>query len=136
MRQPYAILGASGSGKSSLLKAGVLPRLRRERGWLVLRTFRPGADPLFNFAEAIAQSFADHGEKRAPGTIRDSLRTTWDRVEKQDGFATDDGAERAAPDVGERGLRAAPRARQSPRRDRAHPTGSGGGVGRRRGPGR
>ena len=44
-----------GSGKSSLLKAGVLPRLRRERGWLLLRTFRPGVDPLFNLAEAIAQ---------------------------------------------------------------------------------
>ena len=70
-RRPYAILGASGSGKSSLLKAGVLPRLRRERGWLVLRTFRPGADPLFNFAEAIAQSVADYGETRAPGTLRD-----------------------------------------------------------------
>ena len=91
VRQPYAILGASGSGKSSLLKAGVLPRLRRERGWLVLRTFRPGADPLFNLAEAIAQSFADHGDKWALGTLRDSLRTTWDRVEKQDGFATDEG---------------------------------------------
>ena len=91
VRQPYAILGASGSGKSSLLKAGVLPRLRRERGWLVLRTFRPGADPLLNFAEAIAQSFADHGEQHTPGTIRHSLRTTWDRAEKHDGFATDAG---------------------------------------------
>ena len=28
--QPYAMVGASGSGKSSLMKAGVLPRLRRE----------------------------------------------------------------------------------------------------------
>lgn len=91
VRQPYAILGASGSGKSSLLKAGVLPRLRREHGWLVLRTFRPGADPLFNFAEAIARSLADHGEKRAPGTIRDRLRTTWERVDKPEGFATDTG---------------------------------------------
>jgi formylglycine-generating enzyme required for sulfatase activity len=91
VRQPYAILGASGSGKSSLLKAGVLPPPRRERGWLVLPTFRPGADPLFNFAEAIAQSFADHGEQRAPGTVRDRLRATWDQAEKQRGFATNDG---------------------------------------------
>jgi formylglycine-generating enzyme required for sulfatase activity len=91
VRRPYGILGASGSGKSSLLKAGVLPRLRRERGWLVLRSFRPGVDPLLNFAEAIAFSFAEHGEKRAPGTLRDNLRTTWDWVEKQDGFATDGG---------------------------------------------
>ena len=56
VRQPYAILGASGSGKSSLLKAGVLPRLRRERGWLVLRTLRPGADPECNTPRANHQS--------------------------------------------------------------------------------
>ena len=64
---------------------------RRERGWLVLRTFRPGADPLFNFAETIAQSVADYGETRAPGTLRDSLRTKWDEAERQGGFATADG---------------------------------------------
>ena len=29
-RQPFMILGASGAGKSSLLKAGIIPRLRRE----------------------------------------------------------------------------------------------------------
>ena len=29
-RRPFCLLGSSGSGKSSLLKAGVLPRLRRE----------------------------------------------------------------------------------------------------------
>jgi ABC-type transporter Mla maintaining outer membrane lipid asymmetry ATPase subunit MlaF len=60
--RPYVILGASGSGKSSLMKAGVLPRLRRERGWIVLRAFRPGADPLSNFAASIAQTMADYGQ--------------------------------------------------------------------------
>jgi hypothetical protein len=29
-RRPFVILGASGAGKSSLLKAGIIPRLRRE----------------------------------------------------------------------------------------------------------
>ncbi|HEX8167175.1 MAG TPA: TIR domain-containing protein [Beijerinckiaceae bacterium] len=77
VRQPYAILGASGSGKSSLMKAGVLPRLRREQGWLILRTFRPGADPLMNFATAIADTLAELGEQRAPGAIRDELREVW-----------------------------------------------------------
>src|ERR1019366_7875637 len=38
-RRAYAIVGASGSGKSSLMKAGVLPRLRRERGLFVLSPF-------------------------------------------------------------------------------------------------
>ncbi len=73
-RHVYAILGASGSGKSSLLKAGVLPRLRRERGWFVLRAFRPGADPLLNLADAIAATAADHGVELSAGAVRDDLR--------------------------------------------------------------
>jgi tetratricopeptide (TPR) repeat protein len=41
-----AVLGASGSGKSSLLRAGVLPRLRRDRrSWIIVPPFRPGLDP-------------------------------------------------------------------------------------------
>jgi hypothetical protein len=44
--RPFVILGASGAGKSSLLRAGIVPRLRREApAWLPLRAFRPGADP-------------------------------------------------------------------------------------------
>jgi WD40 repeat protein len=75
--QPYGILGASGSGKSSLMKAGIIPRLRRERGWLPLRTFRPGADPLMNFAESIARTLADFGETQGAGSIRDALLDIW-----------------------------------------------------------
>ena len=76
-RRAYAVLGASGSGKSSLMKAGVAPRLRRERGWLVLRAFRPGADPLLAFADAIARTGADHQQALAPGAVRDSLLKAW-----------------------------------------------------------
>ncbi|MFT5851855.1 MAG: hypothetical protein ACI87J_001830, partial [Colwellia sp.] len=37
-----ALLGSSGSGKSSLLRAGVIPRLKRAgRNWVVLPTMRP-----------------------------------------------------------------------------------------------
>jgi formylglycine-generating enzyme required for sulfatase activity len=76
--RPLVIQGASGSGKSSLLKAGVIPRLRREApAWLPLRAFRPGADPLLNFAEALARTFADFGEHEAFGLIRDRLREAW-----------------------------------------------------------
>jgi formylglycine-generating enzyme required for sulfatase activity len=41
------LLGASGYGKSSLVRAGVVPRLRadRGRGWQVLQPFTPGGDP-------------------------------------------------------------------------------------------
>lgn len=36
------VLGASGSGKSSLVRAGLVPRLRLDPGrWLVVETFRP-----------------------------------------------------------------------------------------------
>ncbi len=47
--------GASGSGKSSLLRAGVLPRLRRAgRQWLVLPVLRPRARPLESMAQTLA----------------------------------------------------------------------------------
>src|SRR5262245_57061161 len=53
----FAIVGGSGSGKSSLLKAGVLPRIGRDKeNFLVLPAFRPGVDPLrelFNAVKAI-----------------------------------------------------------------------------------
>ncbi len=80
-RRPLIILGASGSGKSSLLKAGIIPRLRREaRTWLPLRAFRPGADPLLHFAEALARTMADFGKDEAYGPIRDRLFNAWSRA--------------------------------------------------------
>jgi TIR domain len=81
--RPLVILGASGAGKSSLLKAGIIPRLRRE-AWLPLRAFRPGADPLLNFAEALARTFADFGPSEAHGVIRDRLMDVWSRAERAD----------------------------------------------------
>ena len=85
-RRPFVILGASGAGKSSLLKAGIIPRLRREApAWLPLRAFRPGADPLLNFAEALARSLADFGKVEAHGVIRDRLFGAWSNAERKDG---------------------------------------------------
>jgi Novel STAND NTPase 1/TIR domain len=85
--RPLVILGASGVGKSSLLKAGIIPRLRREEpAWLPLRAFRPGADPLMNFAEAIARTYADFGKREPPGAIRDRLMDAWSRAERGDGI--------------------------------------------------
>jgi hypothetical protein len=81
--RPFVILGASGAGKSSLLRAGIIPRLRREApAWLPLRGFRPGADPLLNFAEALARSFADFGKVEAHGAIRDRLYDAWSKAER------------------------------------------------------
>lgn len=50
-----ALLGASGSGKSSLLRAGVIPRLKRAgRTWIVVPPMRPQVRPLDEFARALA----------------------------------------------------------------------------------
>lgn len=50
-----AVLGASGSGKSSLLRAGVLPRLKRDkRNWIVLPPFRPQIYPIEELGQAVA----------------------------------------------------------------------------------
>lgn len=50
-----SVVGASGTGKSSLVKAGVLPRLRRLCSrWVVLRGFRPALAPVESMALALA----------------------------------------------------------------------------------
>ncbi|HEY4934691.1 MAG TPA: TIR domain-containing protein [Terriglobales bacterium] len=49
------VLGASGSGKSSLLRAGLVPRLKRDpHNWIVLPPFRPQLHPLDELAQVIA----------------------------------------------------------------------------------
>jgi formylglycine-generating enzyme required for sulfatase activity len=86
------IQGASGAGKSSLLKAGIIPRLRRESpAWLPLRVFRPGADPLLNFAEAMSRTFADYGQAKAHGLIRDQLRDVWSKADRSEGSTSGEG---------------------------------------------
>ncbi|AVH63709.1 nSTAND1 domain-containing NTPase [Nostoc sp. 'Peltigera membranacea cyanobiont' N6] len=39
------VLGASGTGKSSLVKAGLIPKLRKDKTWSILPPFRPGESP-------------------------------------------------------------------------------------------
>src|SRR5262249_10528998 len=60
------IIGASGSGKSSLLKAGVLPQLARRRNqWVLLPPIRPEKAPLEIIAKAIAERQGRPEEWRA-----------------------------------------------------------------------
>jgi formylglycine-generating enzyme required for sulfatase activity len=108
--RPFVILGASGAGKSSLLKAGIIPRLRREvPAWLPLRAFRPGTDPLFNLAEALSRSLRDFSRVEAPGVIRDRLLGAWSRAERNGKELTVSGrkALEAALEAEGRNLRAA-----------------------------
>jgi hypothetical protein len=61
-RRMTTIAGASGSGKSSLLKAGLLPRLDRDRNaWIVLPHVRPERLPLTALAKSIGYALRDGG---------------------------------------------------------------------------
>jgi predicted AAA+ superfamily ATPase len=54
--------GGSGSGKSSLMRAGVLPRLKRDkRNWIVLPPFRPQTHPFEELAQAVAEVLGPKG---------------------------------------------------------------------------
>src|SRR5215472_9011582 len=59
------LLGASGSGKSSLLRAGIIPRLRRNpEQWIIVPPFRPLGRPFDSLASAISEIFEQSGERR------------------------------------------------------------------------
>jgi hypothetical protein len=69
--QILALLGASGSGKSSLLRAGVVPRLKRDpRNWIVLPPMRPQPEPLDALAVSLAVAHDPGGDWRL---LRDRL---------------------------------------------------------------
>ena len=51
------VLGGSGSGKSSIVRAGVVPRLRRDPQWLVIEPFRPGREPIQELAACLIRTF-------------------------------------------------------------------------------
>ena len=58
-----AVIGASGSGKSSVVRAGLIPRLE-ELGWRVLPVMMPGTDPI-----AALQSSIDSLEDSTENTL-------------------------------------------------------------------
>ncbi len=64
------MLGASGSGKSSLMRAGLLPRLKRDQQWVVVDPFRPLKAPFDELALAIGRRFSP------PRHVRERIR--WD----------------------------------------------------------
>lgn len=55
-QKPFvSIIGASGSGKSSVVRAGLIPQL--ENGWQVLEPIMPGVEPLAELKRAFSQLF-------------------------------------------------------------------------------
>ncbi|MGW3345318.1 nSTAND1 domain-containing NTPase [Nonomuraea rubra] len=83
-RPLIVVAGRSGSGKSSVLAAGLVPRLQREHT-LAVGSFRPGDDPMPRLAGALAHAAGSP----SPYPLQD-LRSWQDRV-------TEDGLARAAP---------------------------------------
>ena len=73
------VIGASGSGKSSLIYCGVLPRVKKlgdnNSSWRII-TFRPGNDPIGNLTEAFVRNFSgeDKGnvDKQTVSTLLNS----------------------------------------------------------------
>jgi hypothetical protein len=72
-----AVLGRSGAGKSSLVRAGLIPRLRSE-GNLRVVTFRPGSptsNPLRNFAAALLDELKGPARDAEDAIIRQRAAT-------------------------------------------------------------
>src|ERR1700730_12528809 len=60
------VLGSSGSGKSSLVRAGLIPRLKKDaKHWLPLQPFRPQDEtkPVDALALAIAYTYKEPEQK-------------------------------------------------------------------------
>jgi WD40 repeat protein/uncharacterized caspase-like protein/pimeloyl-ACP methyl ester carboxylesterase len=63
------VLGASGSGKSSLVKAGLVPKLREQgEKYFVIPPFRPGKDPFKSLELALQSSEMGHASISAECT--------------------------------------------------------------------
>ncbi len=78
------VLGASGSGKSSLVRAGILPRLERDHeAWLPLSPFRPLDRPFEELAKTLAAAFEHHGAPRNPQDLQRQLHPSTGRPNSQ-----------------------------------------------------
>ena len=55
------ISGGSGSGKSSLLRAGLIPRLRRKHDWVVISPFEVAREPVRNLLDRVSEALAGLG---------------------------------------------------------------------------
>ncbi len=68
------VMGASGSGKSSIVRAGVVPRLRRDSQWVLVGPFRPGRQPVDELAVGLLKAF--DGDTAEADEVAARLRRT------------------------------------------------------------
>lgn len=86
VEKPFVpIIGASGSGKSSVVRAGLIPQL--ENGWQVLEPIMPGVEPLAELKRAFSQLFG-RTEIREISTLidTDGLSSVISRLPGSDRF--------------------------------------------------
>ena len=76
-----SVIGASGSGKSSLMFCGLIPILyggfisQAGSSWRVITT-RPGHEPINNLANSIVESTAEEGETEKEEFVRKTIAST------------------------------------------------------------
>jgi ABC-type multidrug transport system fused ATPase/permease subunit len=56
-----ALIGASGSGKSSIVRAGLIPELEKNN-WHILNVIQPGVEPIAKLKAALEQLFRDQDQ--------------------------------------------------------------------------
>src|SRR5271165_71632 len=93
--QVLVISGASGSGKSSLLRAGLIPRLRRKPEWVVVSPFEVAREPVRSLLGRLDEALAGLGTPAHgldltklpddPGTLAQILDDTLRRLEQAAG---------------------------------------------------
>ena len=87
--EALVISGGSGTGKSSLLKAGLIPRLRRQPDWLVIPPFDPSREPIYAFLVALREAGVASGAELAlpeeppasAGELTDHLQKAFRAIE-------------------------------------------------------
>jgi ABC-type oligopeptide transport system ATPase subunit len=72
--QFISVIGASGSGKSSVIRAGLIPELE-DSGWTILNPIQPGREPSSKLKDAFEQKFRDDGQLSIFNRVCDQINS-------------------------------------------------------------